>query len=57
MTQTTSQADFASQFQSLTGKAPLRWQERLFHNHFVQNDIPAVIETLLAHPHRQDDQV
>ena len=44
MTQTTSQADFPSQFQSLTGNPPLSWQERLFQKLLVRDDIPEVID-------------
>ena len=36
--------EFSRQFQLLTGKAPLRWQERLFHDHFVKNDICSAID-------------
>jgi len=49
MTQPANQAkDFASMFnrhfKSLTGNPSLLWQERLFSDHFVKNDIPAVID-------------
>ena len=36
--------DFSATFAALTGHAPLRWQERLFHNHFAQGNIPSVID-------------
>lgn len=47
--QTTNQREdcissFRDQFQTLVGNPPMCWQERLFCEHFVTNDIPAVID-------------
>lgn len=49
MTDTNSRAEnldssFKRRFQALTGNSPLRWQERLFRDHFVKNDLPSVID-------------
>jgi CRISPR-associated endonuclease/helicase Cas3 len=35
---------FDDAFHALTGKLPLRWQKRLFQEHFVKNEIPPVID-------------
>jgi CRISPR-associated endonuclease/helicase Cas3 len=39
-----NESEFRIIFEKLTGNVPLRWQERLFHNHFATNDIPRVID-------------
>ena len=36
--------EFCVRFQSLTGYAPMRWQERLYESHFVKNDVPGIID-------------
>ena len=36
--------EFRIAFERLTGNVPLRWQERLFHQHFVRNDFHRVID-------------
>ena len=36
--------EFRIRFQSLTGYAPMRWQERLYESHFAKNDLPGVID-------------
>ena len=36
--------EFCVRFQSLTGYAPMRWQERLYQSHFAKNDVPGVID-------------
>ena len=37
--------EFKEQFEQLTEKAPLSWQERLFHDHFCKkNALPSVID-------------
>ena len=35
---------FERQFESLTGKPPLSWQARLYHDHFAKNDLCSVID-------------
>ena len=35
---------FKTAFETLTGHSPLRWQERLFHTHFVNNDLCPIID-------------
>ncbi len=35
---------FNNGFHTLTGNAPLVWQERLFRDHFLNNDIPAALD-------------
>jgi reverse gyrase len=37
-------AFFRNKFKELTGKTPLSWQERLFREHFVKNELPSVID-------------
>jgi CRISPR-associated endonuclease/helicase Cas3 len=37
-------SEFKNAFEELTGNSPLRWQERLFHEHFVRNDFHRVID-------------
>lgn len=36
--------EFRQVFESLTGNVPLRWQERLFHDHFARGDFCDVID-------------
>ena len=37
-------SEFRTIFEQLTGNQPLRWQERLFHEHFATHDLPQVID-------------
>jgi CRISPR-associated endonuclease/helicase Cas3 len=40
-----SKADaFELQFAALTGFSPLRWQERLFHQHFITGNLPSALD-------------
>src|SRR5262249_25683023 len=36
--------DFDLQFAALTGFSPLRWQKRLFDQHFITGDLPSAID-------------
>ena len=36
--------EFRDVFEKLTGKKPLSWQERLFHEHFAKNGIPRQLD-------------
>lgn len=36
--------DFGVLFKELTTNAPLSWQDRLFRDHFVKNDLPSAID-------------
>jgi CRISPR-associated endonuclease/helicase Cas3 len=35
--------NFASMFETLTGHAPLRWQQRLYDEHFARGELPSAI--------------
>ena len=35
--------NFASMFETLTGHAPLRWQQRLYDEHFARGEPPSAI--------------
>ncbi|MCP5224745.1 MAG: type I-U CRISPR-associated helicase/endonuclease Cas3 [Thauera sp.] len=35
--------NFASMFQTLTGHAPMRWQQRLYGEHFAKGELPSAI--------------
>ena len=39
-----NESEFRTVFEQLTGNLPLRWQERLFHEHFATSDLPCVID-------------
>lgn len=34
---------FSRQFEALTGFEPMRWQERLYHEHFIKSTLPSVV--------------
>jgi len=34
---------FSKQFEALTGFEPMRWQERLYHEHFVKSTLPSAV--------------
>ena len=39
-----TEVEFKPRFKELTGNEPLRWQERLFHEHFAPHKLPNVID-------------
>lgn len=43
-TQVNQHQYFTENFHALTGNAPFGWQARLFHDHFLNDDIPAILD-------------